>query len=478
MLTSLFLLLLTALLPMRVEAAPAPSLEQQIQQLLAQGDLSQAQWGIYIQDVESGEVLAERGSNSLLIPASTMKVLTAATAIDVFGPSHRFRTTLYFDGELDGATLRGDLIIRGSGDPTFGTSEMPLANPLQLWARGLKEMGIERIEGRVIGDDNVFSDRYYADGWDITYMTEQASRSLGVSSSGLSYNDNVVRLRVRSGAVGEPPQIEADPARQLEFDNRATTANRRRGWALDFERNIGTEEITVTGSVPRSYSGTIFMPVTNPTTFTAQSFINQLEAADIAVTGSAIDIDEVDVSLSYEDLEPIFVYYSPQLRDILSRMNKESINFYAEQIFRAIAYDGSPDGGEDRIKDFLTEAGVETRDLSLRDGSGLSRKDLVTPQALAGLLRYMDDHPHGAAFRSTLAEGGERNSTLRYRLRGLPVTAKTGSLEFVRGLTGYVETQDGREVAFALLANNYGPPSYRIVQTFDRIVRAIHSSTS
>ncbi len=458
--------------------ATAPqSLENRIDQVLAQDDISTAFWGVYVRDLQSNETIYAHNPLKKFMPASTMKLLTAATAVDLFGGDHRFQTTLYFDGEVDGSVLRGDLIIRGSGDPTFGTDEMDVYNPLQIWARRLGQMGVTRFEGRLIGDDNVMDDVPYAAGWDITYMTQQASRSLGLSIGGLSYNDNVVSLRLRSSTPGQPPNISTSPSGYLNVENKATTSSRQYGWNLDIQRNIGTETITLTGSLPRSYRGTIFVPVTNPTTYTMHSFKNQLEAAGIDIEGAeAYDMDELGEDLDYQDdAEPIYVYFSPPLQVILSHMNEESINYYADMIFGTFGY--SDEAAENRVEDLLTEAGVNTSNLSIRDGSGLSRKDLISPYSLGMMLAYMaNEHAQGDVFQSTLAEGGEPGTTLRYRLGGVPVRAKTGSLSSVRALAGYTVTANGRPVAFAMMANHYSTPSYRIVQTLDQIVRIIHST--
>jgi D-alanyl-D-alanine carboxypeptidase/D-alanyl-D-alanine-endopeptidase (penicillin-binding protein 4) len=161
------------------------------------------------------------------------------------------------------------------------------------------------------------------------------------------------------------------------------------------------------------------------------------------------------------------------LSEIVRVINKRSNNFYAEQVFRTYGWGGSARGGARRTETFLRRAGIDTRDLSINDGSGLSRKDLVTPQAVRELLVHMSEHPEGEAFRASLPRGGERNTTLSLRLGRTNVWAKTGSLAFVRGLSGYVERPDGSLVAFALFANNYTGPSYQITHTMDDLVQML-----
>jgi D-alanyl-D-alanine carboxypeptidase/D-alanyl-D-alanine-endopeptidase (penicillin-binding protein 4) len=172
------------------------------------------------------------------------------------------------------------------------------------------------------------------------------------------------------------------------------------------------------------------------------------------------------------------VEYSRPLAEIAAVVNKESNNFYAEQLFRTYGWGGSARGAARRSKSFLREADINTRKLLIHDGSGLSRKDLVTPQAMVKLLTHMSDHEEREAFLASLPRGGEANTTLDYRLNQITVRAKTGSLEFVRALSGYTERANGNRVAFSLLANNYTGPSYRISRTIDDIVRAVATSGS
>ncbi|WP_272481717.1 D-alanyl-D-alanine carboxypeptidase [Rhodothermus marinus] len=191
--------------------APA-SLEARLEDVRATLSTEQAFWGLYVADVESGRVLVAQNAEQGLLPASTHKLLTTAAALDLLGPDYRYQTVLYFVGQVDGATLRGDLILRGSGDPTFGSPSWPGPDPLRTWAQELARMGIRRIEGRLIGDDNRFDDRPYADGWDIDYVTTQINLGLGFAVGGLSYHDNIVRLHMQATRPGAPLAFTQEPS--------------------------------------------------------------------------------------------------------------------------------------------------------------------------------------------------------------------------------------------------------------------------
>lgn len=432
-------------------------------------------WGAYVQELGSGEVLYTNNAGNPFIPASNQKILTSATALDALGSEYRYKTVLYFDGSVGGDELQGDLILKGSGDPTFGSVEVSGEDPLRAWARRLAELGVKRIDGRIIGDDNAFDDRPYAEGWDIDYITSQASRALGVTTSGLAYKDNVVQVRITAGGTNQAPEISTQPGGFLNIRNDLTTAGRRRGISVRTSRDFGSETIRLQGSIPRTYDGTIVTPVTNATLFAVNTFRQYLQQFGIELDGEAADIDDLE-DFEYSEEQPLFVYVSPPLSEILAIVNKESNNFYAEQVFRTFSWGGSADGGEKRVKELLSRAGASTNGVSVRDGSGLSRKDMITPEAMAKLLAHMNNHRERRAFLASLAEGGEANSTLRYRLHNVPVRAKTGSLEFVRTLSGYATGPSGQTYAFAVFANNYTGPSYQVTQTIDRIVREVASS--
>lgn len=475
---ALLAVLMLGLGPARpVSPAPDPELAAEIDALL-QGERSDlAFWGLHIRDLETGQVLYARNADKSFLPASNQKIFTVATAIGVLGSTYRYETALTFDGTVEDSVMTGDLVIRGSGDPTFGSREVRGRDPLERWASELASMGVRRIEGRLIGDDNVFDDQPYSEGWDVDYLTRQAGRQMGISAGGLSYSDNVVAVRIEATTPGQPPQITTRPAGVVQIENRAETSARRRGPDVVVNRTFQSNRIVVAGTVPRVYRGIKEVPVSNPTTFTLQAFRNALHAAGIETELEVADIDAVDARPA-GDAPPLFVSLSPPLAEIAAIVNKESNNFYAEQLFRTYGWGGASRGGSRRTESFLARAGVDVRSVQVRDGSGLSRKDLTTPAAMGELLAYMDQHPEREAFLAAFPHGGERGTTLEYRMRNVPVQAKTGSLQFIRALSGYATRPNGQRVAFAFFANNYTGPSYRVTNVFDRIVRMLTSTTA
>jgi len=476
MLPSRFLVLslLGSLLILSAPSTAPPPLSDEIDDLLQRWDVDEAFWGIAVYDLEAEEMIYSRNAEQSFLPASNQKLITTATALDVLGSTHRYETVLHFNGSAEGSVMKGDLTLEGSGDPTLGSLEVGGNDPLRTWSERLAEMGIERIEGRLIGDDDAFDDQPYPEGWTVNYITNQKGRYIGHSAGGLSYRDNVVPVTVRATEPGRAPEVDLRPEGVVAIDNRAVTSSRWRGSTLQIQRTFSTNELVLTGSVARSYDGSIAVPVSDPTAFTLSIFEDRLQTAGIETDLERVDVD--DLEERPQRGEPLFVEYSQPLAEITSIMNKESNNFYAEQVFRSYGWGGSARGAGRRSESFLQRAGINTRKLLLKDGSGLSRKDLLTPQAMVSLLAHMTDHEEREAFLASLPRGGERNTTLDYRLSQVPVQAKTGSLQFVRALSGYTERPNGNRVAFSVFANNYTGPSYRISRTIDDVVRAVAST--
>ncbi len=452
-----------------------PSLSSRIDDLLQRWQVEDAFWGIAIYDVDAERMIYSRNAKRAFLPASNQKIITSAAALDLLGSTHRYETTLYHNGSVTDSVMRGDLILNGSGDPTFGSTQVRGEDPFKAWAQRLADVGVARIEGRLIGDDDVFDDRPYPEGWTVNYITNQKGRHMGNSAGGLAYRDNVVPLSVQATRPGAPPSVEVQPENVVSIDNQATTSSRWRGNTLQVNRTFSTNELVLTGSVARSYDGSLAVPVSDPTSFVLRSFERRLQKAGIDTDLQLLDIDDLDEKP--ERGSPLFAEFSRPLAEIVAVMNKESNNFYAEQVFRSYGWGGSARGAANRTETFLREAGINTRPIRLHDGSGLSRKDLLTPQAMVKLLTYMTEHGEREAFLSSLPQGGEYDTTLDYRLSGTEVKAKTGSLEFVRTLSGYTKRPNGNRVAFALFANNYTGPSYQISRTINDIVRALASSS-
>ncbi len=441
-----------------------------VEEILSDAALPTAIWGVLAVDAQTGRVITSRNAGALLLPASTLKLFTTATALDALGPDFRFTTGLYHLGPAggpgtQGSTLRGDLVIRGAADPTFGSDAMEgLGNPLSRWADALFAAGVRRIEGRIIGDDDRTDDAPYPEGWDVTHVTtEDYAPAIG----GLVYADNLLGLRI-SGS-----QVEASPAGFATIRRAPSEPAGSRG-RLVVRRALGSDDFTITGSAASGRS-TLRLPVANPTRYAVHAFAARLAAAGIDVSQATLwDVDDLAERPRYDGAQPLLTSVSPTLARIIAHTNQESDNLYAEHLLRALTPEGSAEAGVARVKAFLTRAGApDVDDLSIMDGSGLSRKDLITPAAMVALLRTMRSHPAAGAFYASLPTGGGAGSTLRNRLADVPVHAKTGSISYARCLSGYVTGPSGQTIAFSIMANNYTEQGARITGAMDGIVRAL-----
>ncbi|MEO0740656.1 MAG: D-alanyl-D-alanine carboxypeptidase/D-alanyl-D-alanine-endopeptidase [Bacteroidota bacterium] len=466
--------------PPPAAVAPTPMastpMASTIDAVLDDPELPEAFWGIYVQDLDSGRVVYRRNASLNFIPASNQKLLTTAAALDVLGPDHRFTTTLHFNGDTDGTTLDGDFILTGSGDPTFGSrrvADTVWADPLAAWARSLADAGVTKITGRLVGDGRAFdAGDTYAPGWDLNHLDRQP---WAPATSGLSYADNLLRFRVEGTRAGRAARVTAQPESFFRLNNAVSTHRRRRGYSpLRIQRRLGTNTYDASGSVSYRYAGINSIPVEAPVLYTLHHFQQRLEAAGIEVDATLVDAADL-TSPPTAAGEPLFVHRSPPVSWLVDEINKRSDNLYAEHLFRALSSRGTLSGGRSAVVGFFDRQGLPTRGLSVRDGSGLSRKDLITPEMLGRLLAVMVGHEHGALYVASMPGGGERATTLSTRLEGVPVAAKTGSLEYVRALSGYATGPDGTRYAFSVMANHYTTRSGRITDAIDQLVAAITS---
>jgi D-alanyl-D-alanine carboxypeptidase/D-alanyl-D-alanine-endopeptidase (penicillin-binding protein 4) len=304
-----------------------------------------------------------------------------------------------------------------------------------------------------------------------------ATKAYAAPVGGISYKSNTIRMRVEGFMPGKAPRVNAEPDGYFSITNDVATHARRRGRRIDVIRHLGFESLQLQGSVSRRFRGSLEIPVANPTAFAVTSFKQVLQARGIVVDAEVYDIDELQVAFDYPHADTLAKIESEPLSSIVMRINKESDNQYAEQIFRTFGWRGSAIGGERRTKQLFDEARIDHRGLSVRDGSGLSRKNLISARMLGELLTYMQAHPEAETFVNSLAVSGEEESTLERRLTKLDIKAKTGSLEYVRSLSGYVTGADGKLYAFTIIANNYTSSASRVRRSIDEIVGTIASQS-
>lgn len=460
--------------------APAASLEEVLAPLTTDRLFTSAEVGLQIVNVRTGEEVFARNADRGMIPASTMKIVTAATALDALGPAYRYSTDFLVGDDVkvgpDG-TLKGNLYVRGHGDPTL------VVETLWKITRDLKLAGLKRIEGSVVYDEGFFTPDYALPGWDKEADVENGPTYFATIGA-LSLNYNTVALVVAPGdAVGKAGRVELEtPASDyVEITNKVVTTAPGTRRSLKIERALTDDqpphlEFTVTGTVPaESGADRYYRTVIDPTAHFIAAFDEMLGAQGIEVTGKHVR------GAAPDDADLYYRHKSDELTEILMEMNKLSNNFIAETVLRTVGAEkfglpGTTEKGTKAVAAYLGTIGVEPGEITLVNGSGLSRGARLRPSTLTAVLLDMaHDRRVGHEFISSLAIAG-RDGTLSRRLAEDPgrTRGKTGTIDGVHCLTGYTEGGDGELYAFAFLVNDVSDTA-SVKRLQDKFIRKIYA---
>jgi serine-type D-Ala-D-Ala carboxypeptidase/endopeptidase (penicillin-binding protein 4) len=454
--------------------------------------MSHGQWAVVVRALGSGERLYERNGGKLMMPASNMKIVTMAAAAQSMGWDARFTTVLETPAPIDGGVLRGDLYVRGGGDPTINTRGQRGAALFAEWTSALSAAGIRKIDGRIIGDDNLFDDEGIGAGWAWDYLQYGYAAPVGA----LQYNEDVADLVVTPGpAAGAPGVVTLSPGSGLTLSNNTTPAAAGTPETIDYRRLLDRPVLEVFGVVPLPppadpASGPVRTPgrqvaVVNPTVYFVQSLKNALVAQGIEVMGDAVDIDDLSTPSSPLDRRTLIRSESPPLREIGSVMMKVSQNLYADTLLKALGSavngTGAVAAGRDAVLAALRDWKIDEGSLVMADGSGLSRYNYVTADFITALLERMYLDPrHRDPFMGTLAVAG-KEGTVATRLRKTRAEGnarvKTGSISNMRALSGYVQTRDGETLAFSIIANDFIIPAATVNWIADLAVETLANFT-
>ena len=441
-------LLLTLLWAVAASASPnaprasAVELKRQIAAILDGNATPGAQQGVYIKVLGSGRVLYSRQGTTPMVPASNLKVLTTAVALDRLGPDFRFQTSLVGPRPDARGVIHGDLYLQGSGDPTLTPPYcQPATEPFAFFARQLKAQGVRQVVGDIVADDSAFDREFLARGWLERYRLD----SYAAPVAALSLNGNVVEVIVSAEGIRTQP-----PTSGLTFSNQTGS-----GGPVYLDRPEGSDTIVVRGTPGPGEVVRRSLTVGNPPRFAAGAFQQVLKEAGIPQKGGVRLIRPVGEPALLASMHTYARYQSVPLPEILWQINRESDNLFAQHLFKALGERRSGRGtaanGEAAVKEFMTRHGISVAGLKMFDGCGLSPLDRVTPAQLVGVLEAMHAHPRRDLFRESLPAGGQ--GTLAYRLNGLGVRAKTGTLAEDSSLSGYLVTANGQTLAFAMLFN-------------------------
>jgi D-alanyl-D-alanine carboxypeptidase/D-alanyl-D-alanine-endopeptidase (penicillin-binding protein 4) len=446
--------------------------------------MSHAQWGVDIRSVDRGAPIFSLNAGKLMMPASNMKILTLATAAEVLGWDARMTTTLEASAPVEGGVLRGDLFVRGGGDPTINTRNGRGEAVFSEWANALKAAGISSIGGRVIGDDQVFDDEGIGGGWAWDYLQYGYAAPVGA----LQYNEDVAALIVSpAAAAGEPAILQLSAGSGLTLLNRVITGVSEAPESIDYRRHLDQPVLEVSGTIPRGGKPvTRAVAVVNPTVFFAQSLKDALIAQGITVAGAAADLDDVAAEPGLRAEKRVLASTeSPPVREFAMVLMKVSQNLYAETLLkaagRAVGGLGTTAAGRQAATATLTAWGIPGEAYVIADGSGLSRYNYVSAAAISTILERMHRDPkHRDALLATLPIAG-KEGTLSNRMRSSlaegNAVAKTGSIANVRSLSGFVRTRDGEVMVFTILANHFVVPAATVNWIADLAVEVLAGYT-
>jgi D-alanyl-D-alanine carboxypeptidase/D-alanyl-D-alanine-endopeptidase (penicillin-binding protein 4) len=487
-----------AILLLAQALAGAPSLEERINALIDSSPGARgAFWGIRVVRVDSREVLYGKNPDRFFIPASNTKLFTTALALERLGPEYRFRTVVVGPPPGSDGIVHGDLTLVGGGDPTMSGREYPYRTDARAGdpMRAIEELaeqvaarGVKLIAGDIAGDDTAYVWEPYPEGW----AQDDGLWEYGAPVSALTFNDNAMTLRVRPGPeVGDPAQLRLTPdTGYFAIDNRvATAAAGERNVRID--RTPGSRQLRVWGAMPAKDRGvSVLVAADDPALYAATALREALIHRGVAVLGKAVArhrsaSDVLNMKGGGEARAPapgveLARRESLPLAEILRVIDKVSQNLHAEialrEVGRARRNLGSRQAGLEEMRGFLQDADIAGSEYTLEDGSGLSRLNLVTPEAVTKLLLAMSRSARAEVWKSLLPVGGE-DGTLSDRFKGMRdgsrVRAKTGTLSHVSALSGYVDSQSNGMLAFSILVNNYNAPSGEIRAIIDKICSVI-----
>ncbi len=467
--------------PTPVPIQTLPSLQSKIRLAVQRPELRRGQIGIKIVSLATGKIVYEQNSEKYFMPASNMKVFTVAAAIEKLSPNFKFVTSAYAPAMPDeNGVIKGDLTIYGRGDVSFSTmfSENDYYKGLDNLVEKIAQVGVKRIEGNLIGDTSYFRGFYIPGSWE----WDDLQWYYGAGISALTFNDNSITLRVSPGASGASCIAEILPNNTvIRIINQCTTTGQQR--ALKVTKKLDRDVIEISGTMPagdEEYSGRI--AVSNSAALFINLLRQRLEQKGITITGQNSVINTVN-SQANPKIE-IAKLESTPLSIIAQKTMKPSQNLYTETLLWTLGEERgdrtdltktSAEKGLAVVQKFLQEIGVAPDGIVQSDGSGLSRHNLVTPGAIVQVYQYMAKSPYAIAWNASLTIGG-MDGTLRNRFKGTlaeaNVRGKTGTINQVSSLSGYIKSASGENFVFSIIVNGVNPTSLR-VKTIDEIVVAL-----
>jgi serine-type D-Ala-D-Ala carboxypeptidase/endopeptidase (penicillin-binding protein 4) len=438
------------------------AVQNKISQTIDSSEFRNARWGIIAISLKDGRIVAANDAQKLFSPASIQKMLTSMVALDKLGADFRWQTRILAEQNIENGTLNGDLILYGQGSSDFDDEA------LQNLVNQLQTKGLKRVKGKIIGDESYFKGDKIGDGW----TWNELQWYYGAEASALTFNENQTNLSLQGGKPKVSDDFvtakgETKPVQDVE--------------AVGVKRELGENEVYVWGNANALDAR---ISVSHPALWASKKLKEKLEKAGITVEGEAVKSDWKD-NVNREKFNELAKVESKTLAEIVRKMNKDSVNLNAELILRTLgkkfgseAPDENPkfqklrgddSAGASVIVKWLKDNKLADDETKIHDGSGLSRLDFISPETFGRALVFANQAKFGETFKSSLSVSGV-DGTLRGRLKGEKVAAKTGSMMYINSIAGYATTSKGESYAFVVIINNETRKA-ESTETIDKIVK-------
>lgn len=433
--------------------------------------LQYANVSVLVKDLNTSENICEHRSHYSIIPASTMKLVTTATALELLGPNFQFETKLQIEGKIDEkGLLNGNLYIVGGGDPTLGSEFLGNTNFLNYWVNAIKKVGINKINGSIIADESLFDN----EGINARWIWEDIGNYYAAPTYAISYKDNMVRIQFKTGEVGSTPKIQKTTPyiADLTFENNLKCSV----WGRDSAYFYGaprSNHRVIYGEIPANRNTfTSKMDLPNPGLLLATHLHEKLVERGVEIT----QLPTYQLKKG-GNRKTIYTHVSPTLDKIIKVINFKSNNHYAEHVFRYLALQkkdvASTSGAMQVIRTFWNSKKLPIQELFMYDGSGLSPSNAVSANFFVGLLTYMKNQStYSTVFYNSLPTAGE-TGTIAWILKNTPLQgklhAKSGSINRVRCYAGYIDIS-GKSYAFAVMTNNYTGNPRQVVRKIEQFL--------
>ncbi|HPF52020.1 MAG TPA: D-alanyl-D-alanine carboxypeptidase/D-alanyl-D-alanine-endopeptidase [Draconibacterium sp.] len=451
------------------------SIENTFQEILSKEEYKHASVGVLVVDPANDEEILKYNPDQLLIPASTMKIITTATALRILGPEYRFITEIGYTGQIDReGILHGDIVVKGGADPALGSEyfQKHYYDFLNKWSRALKSSGIKKVDGNLVLDGSVYDNEKVP----ATWIWEDLGNYYGAGANAFTVYDNMFRITFQSSSTpGKQTRIinYYPKIKGIEMQNEVLSSEENADNAYVFGSPLDKVRV-IRGTIPAGRKAfTIKASVQHPEEILAADFWTTMAKDGIFISGEA-----KYKKGNAENYQMVYFQESPKLAEIAKVLNYESVNLFAEHFLKQLAVEKYGIGDREKAIEIVQEywkQKLSEASFFMEDGSGLSHFNAVSPRFFAQLLTFMDGEE---AFVQSLPRAGD--GTLyqfsKEHFPGNTLEAKSGSMTRVRCYSGYLTTDAGRRLVFSIMFNHFSGSHSALIKDIDKLLFDIKTS--